>query len=152
MKPFSTLEDAILYSINSATECADFFNNFSAGARNAIVRKQFMHYSRNEYSQISKLNLVLREKSTLVNLEFNTSISAERIENAQCKGKTNLGYLQTLIMAMRRSQLAKTLFTELAAQFPDKEAHDIFISLAQKEIHQLSGIANEYNDSLLVFS
>ena len=152
MNPFSTLEHAIQFAINSATECADFFNKFSISARNGIVRKQFAAYSRNEYAQIAKLNLVLREKSALVHLNFNTSLSSDRIDNAQCKDKENLGYLQILVMAMRRAQLAKILFTELASQFPDKEAHDIFMGLAQKEIHQLSGIANEYNDSLLVFS
>ncbi|MDY0342355.1 MAG: hypothetical protein RBR28_02210 [Lentimicrobium sp.] len=152
MKTFTTVEQAINFAINSATECAEFFNHFSNRARNGIIRRQFAGYSRNEYAQIAKLSVVLREYPAFISQAFSTSLSDERIEKAQCHGSSNLNYLQTLIMAMRRSQLARTLFTELASQSPDQESHDIFMSLAQKESTQLNGIAYEYNESLLVFS
>lgn len=152
MRTFSTVEQAIVFAITSATECADFFNTFSNKARNRIIRKQFAKFSRNEYSQIAKLSVILKDNPGFVSQAFSTSLPAERIEKAQCHGHNNLNYLQTLIMAMRRAQLAKVLFTELAAQSPDQETHDIFMSLAQKESTQLNDIAYEYNESLLVFS
>jgi len=152
MKTFTTVEQAIIFAINSATECAEFFNNFSDKARNGIIRKQFAGYSRNEYAQIAKLSKILRDEPAFMNQAFTTSLSDDRIGKAQCHGADNLSYLQTLIMAMRRAQLARILFGELATQSPDQESYDIFMSLAQKKSTQLNGIACEYNESLLVFS
>ncbi|GAB1403490.1 MAG: hypothetical protein PHX54_08605 [Lentimicrobiaceae bacterium] len=152
MKTFTTIGQAINFAISSASECAEFFDNFSNQARNSLIRKQFAGFSRNEFAQIATLSKILIERPVFIRQPFSSLPFQEQIEKAQCHHKEAYGYLQTLIMALRRAQLSKMLFTELANQSPDKELKETFMMLAKKKTAQFHDISCEFNETFLVFS
>ncbi|MDY0101378.1 MAG: ferritin family protein [Lentimicrobium sp.] len=148
MKPFDTIDEILLFAINSEQESVDFYTRLSTQSVNPEMKLIFRQYAHEEMEHKSKL-LGIRDSGLM-------SVSKENILDLKISDYTvdvmpgpNLKYDEALVVAMKKEKAAFKLYMDLSDRTSDASMKELFLSLAVEESKHKLRFEIEYDQYVL---
>lgn len=148
MKSLNSIDEILLFAINSEQESVDFYTRLSSQVINPEMKQIFRQYAHEEMGHKAKL-MIIRETGLM-------SISNETIKDLKLSDymvdifpSPDMKYDEALILAMKKEKAAFRLYLDLAEMTSDPESKAVFMSLALEESKHKLRFEIEYDQHVL---
>jgi rubrerythrin len=148
MKPFSTIDEVLIFAVNAEQEAVDFYSRLSNQSLNTEMKQIFNQYAHEEMKHKARL-LKVREQGIF-------EISDEQIADLKISDYVvdvypgpGMTYEEALVLAMKKEKAAFRLYLDLAGLAESEELKTIFNSLAQEEAKHKLRFEIEYDQNVL---
>lgn len=148
MKSFNTIEEILLFAINSEQESVDFYSRLSAQVNNPEMKQIFRQYAHEEMNHKARL-LEIRETGQM---EAKTEkVNDLRISDyvVDVMPSPDMSYSDALVLAMKKEKAAFRLYLDLAERANDEDVKAVFLNLAQEESKHKLRFEVEYDQNVL---
>lgn len=139
----------INFAIEKENEAITFYSDLIKTTKLPFVIEILTDIINMEKGHISRLNNLLS-----VGIDHNTTKSITPLNLSDYQDEplntTQLDYPALLLIAMKREENAKNLYTGLANHFSDLEIRNVFITLAEEEKTHKEHFNKIYEDNLLI--
>ncbi len=148
MKSFNTIEEILLFAINSEQESVDFYSRLSAQVNNPEMKQIFRQYAHEEMNHKARL-LEIRETGQM-------EVKAEKVNDLRISDyvvdvmpSPDMSYSDALVLAMKKEKAAFRLYLDLAERASDEGVKSVFLNLAQEESKHKLRFEVEYDQNVL---
>lgn len=148
MKSFNTIEEILLFAINSEQESVDFYSRLSAQVNNPEMKQIFRQYAHEEMNHKARL-LEIRETGQM-------ELKAEKVNDLLISDyvvdvlpSPDMSYSDALVLAMKKEKAAFRLYLDLAERSSDEDVKSVFLNLAQEESKHKLRFEVEYDQNVL---
>jgi rubrerythrin len=148
MKSFNSIDEILLFAINSEQESVDFYTRLSSQVNNPEMKQIFRQYAHEEMGHKAKL-MTIRETGLI-------SISSEIISDLKISDymvdvfpSPDMKYDEALVLAMKKEKAAFRLYMDLSVMATDTESKEVFMSLALEESKHKLRFEIEYDQHVL---
>ncbi len=148
MKSFNTIEEILLFAINSEQESVDFYSRLSAQVNNPEMKQIFRQYAHEEMNHKARL-LEIRETGQM-------EVKTEKVNDLRISDyvvdvmpSPDMSYSDALVLAMKKEKAAFRLYLDLAERAKDDDVKAIFLNLAQEESKHKLRFEVEYDQNVL---
>jgi rubrerythrin len=148
MKSFNSIDEILLFAINSEQESVDFYTRLSSQVNNPEMKQIFRQYAHEEMGHKAKL-MTIRETGLI-------SISSEIISDLKISDymvdvfpSPDMKYDEALVLAMKKEKAAFRLYMDLSVMATDPESKEVFMSLALEESKHKLRFEIEYDQHVL---
>ena len=148
MKSFNTIEEILLFAINSEQESVDFYSRLSAQVNNPEMKQIFRQYAHEEMNHKARL-LEIRETGQM-------EVKAEKVNDLRISDyvvdvmpSPDMSYSDALVLAMKKEKAAFRLYLDLAERAKDEDVKAVFLNLAQEESKHKLRFEVEYDQNVL---
>ncbi|MBK6346879.1 MAG: ferritin family protein [Bacteroidales bacterium] len=148
MKPFSTVDEILIFAVNAEQEAVDFYSRLSNQSMNTEMKQVFNQYAHEEMNHKARL-MKIREQGIF-------EIPAEQISDLKISDYLvdvypgpQMTYADALVLAMKKEKAAFRLYLDLASLAVSNEMKDVFNSLAQEEARHKLRFEIEYDENIL---
>lgn len=148
MKSFNTIEEILLFAINSEQESVDFYSRLSAQVINPEMKQIFRQYAHEEMNHKARL-LEIRETGQM-------EVKAEKVNDLRISDyvvdvlpSPDMSYSDALVLAMKKEKAAFRLYLDLAERAKDEDVKAVFLNLAQEESKHKLRFELEYDQNVL---
>ncbi len=148
MKPFDTIDEILLFAINSEQESVDFYTRLSIQSVNPEMKLIFRQYAHEEMGHKAKL-ISIRESGLM-------SVNNENIQDLKISDYIvdvipgpNLKYDEALVVAMKKEKAAFRLYLDLSDRALDASMKELFMALAVEESKHKLRFEIEYDQYVL---
>ncbi|KAF0195194.1 MAG: hypothetical protein FD166_3055 [Bacteroidetes bacterium] len=148
MKPFSTIDEILIFAVNAEQEAVDFYSRLSSQSMNTEMKQVFNQYAHEEMNHKARL-MKIREQGIF-------EIPAEQISDLKISDYLvdvypgpDMTYADALVLAMKKEKAAFRLYLDLAALALSNEMKAVFSSLAQEEAKHKLRFEIEYDENIL---
>jgi len=148
MKPFSTIDEILIFAVNAEQEAVDFYSRLSNQSMNTEMKQVFNQYAHEEMNHKARL-MKIREQGIF-------EIPAEQISDLKISDYLvdvypgpDMTYADALVLAMKKEKAAFRLYMDLAALAISNEMKAVFNSLAQEEAKHKLRFEIEYDENIL---
>lgn len=148
MKSFNTIEEILLFAINSEQESVDFYSRLSAQVNNPEMKQIFRQYAHEEMNHKARL-LEIRETGQME--EKAEKVNDLRISDyvVDVMPSPDMSYSDALVLAMKKEKAAFRLYLDLAERAKDDDVKAVFLNLAQEESKHKLRFEVEYDQNVL---
>lgn len=148
MKSFNTIEEILLFAINSEQESVDFYSRLSAQVNNPEMKQIFRQYAHEEMNHKARL-LEIRETGQM-------EVKTEKVNDLRISDyvvdvmpSPDMSYSDALVLAMKKEKAAFRLYIDLAERANDEDVKAVFLNLAQEESKHKLRFEVEYDQNVL---
>jgi rubrerythrin len=148
MKSFNTIEEILLFAINSEQESVDFYSRLSAQVNNPEMKQIFRQYAHEEMNHKARL-LEIRETGQM-------EVKTEKVNDLRISDyvvdvmpSPDMSYSDALVLAMKKEKAAFRLYLDLAERAKDEDVKAVFLNLAQEESKHKLRFEVEYDQNVL---
>lgn len=148
MKSFDTIDEILLFAINSEQESVDFYTRLSTQSVNPEMKLIFRQYAHEEMGHKAKL-ISIRESGLM-------SVNKESIQDLKISDYIvdvlpgpNLKYDEALVVAMKKEKAAFRLYLDLSERAADVSVKELFMALAVEESKHKLRFEIEYDQYVL---
>lgn len=148
MKSFNTIEEILLFAINSEQESVDFYSRLSAQVNNPEMKQIFRQYAHEEMNHKARL-LEIRETGQM-------EVKTEKVNDLRISDyvvdvmpSPDMSYSDALVLAMKKEKAAFRLYLDLAERANDEDVKAVFLNLAQEESKHKLRFEVEYDQNVL---
>ncbi|MCD6660617.1 MAG: ferritin family protein [Lentimicrobium sp.] len=148
MKSFNTIEEILLFAINSEQESVDFYSRLSAQVNNPEMKQIFRQYAHEEMNHKARL-LEIRETGQM-------EVKTEKVNDLRISDyvvdvmpSPDMSYSDALVLAMKKEKAAFRLYLDLAERAKDDDVKAVFLNLAQEESKHKLRFEVEYDQNVL---
>jgi len=148
MKPFSTIDEILIFAVNAEQEAVDFYSRLSSQSMNTEMKQVFNQYAHEEMNHKARL-MKIREQGIF-------EIPAETISDLKISDYLvdvfpgpDMTYADALVLAMKKEKAAFRLYHDLATLAVSNEMKTVFSSLAQEEAKHKLRFEIEYDENIL---
>ena len=148
MKSFNSIDEILLFAINSEQESVDFYSRLSSQVNNPEMKQIFRQYAHEEMGHKAKL-MTIRETGLM-------SVSNEIINDLKISDYMvdvfpgpEMKYDEALVLAMKKEKAAFRLYLDLSEMTSDPESKAVFMSLALEESKHKLRFEIEYDQHVL---
>lgn len=148
MKSFNTIEEILLFAINSEQESVDFYSRLSAQVNNPEMKQIFRQYAHEEMNHKARL-LEIRETGQM-------EVKTEKVNDLRISDyvvdvmpSPDMSYSDALVLAMKKEKAAFRLYLDLAERASDEGVKSVFLNLAQEESKHKLRFEVEYDQNVL---
>lgn len=148
MKSFNTIEEILLFAINSEQESVDFYSRLSAQVNNPEMKQIFRQYAHEEMNHKARL-LEIRETGQM-------DVKTEKVNDLRISDyvvdvmpSPDMSYSDALVLAMKKEKAAFRLYLDLAERAKDDDVKAVFLNLAQEESKHKLRFEVEYDQNVL---
>jgi rubrerythrin len=148
MKSFDTIDEILLFAINSEQESVDFYTRLSTQSINPEMKLIFRQYAHEEMGHKAKL-LSIRDSGLM-------SVNSEKIQDLRISDYIvdvmpgpNLKYDEALVVAMKKEKAAFRLYMDLSDRASDLSMKELFMALAVEESKHKLRFEVEYDEYVL---
>jgi len=143
MKKFRSVDEVLDFAIDTEIEAHNFYMELSEFVEKPEMAKVLSDMALEELGHKAKLEAVKAGK-ILVNEEEVSNLGiADNVEDVIPDAKMN--YIDLLVMAMKKEETARKLYTDLAIIAQEQKLKDIFLKLAQEEANHKLRFEIEYD-------
>ncbi|MCP4609496.1 MAG: ferritin family protein [Planctomycetes bacterium] len=143
MKKYSSVEEVLDFTINSEIEAHNFYMKLSEFVEKPEMAKVLSGMASEELGHKVKLEAVKAGEIEIAEEEVGNLGIAENVEDVMPDAK--MSYIDLLVMAMKKEEAARKLYTDLAIISQEQELKDIFLKLAQEEADHKLRLEVEYD-------
>ena len=143
MKKFSSVEEALDFTINSEIEAHNFYMKLSEFVEKPEMAKVLSDMALEELGHKKKLEAVKAGDIEIAEEEVSNLGIADNMEDVIPDAKLN--YIDLLVMAIKKEEAARKLYSDLAIISQGQELKDIFLKLAQEEANHKLRLEVEYD-------
>lgn len=148
MKPFTTIEDILIFAINAEQEAVDFYSRLSNQSQNTEMKQIFKQYAHEEMNHKARLLKVREEGAFEVSTEQVIDLKISEYTIDVIPGP-DMSYRDALILAMKKEKAAFRLYLDLASLAESDELKAVFNSLALEEARHKLRFEIEYDQTIL---
>lgn len=148
MKTFDTIDEILLFAINSEQESVDFYTRLSVQSVNSEMKLIFRQYAHEEMGHKAKL-ISVRESGLM-------SVNKESIQDLKISDYVvdvmpgpDLKYDEALVVAMKKEKAAFRLYMDLSDRTVDSSMKELFMALALEESKHKLRFEIEYDQYVL---
>jgi len=143
-----SVEEILDFAINREQQAVDFYTRLSTIAPGKQLQDLMLNYAREEQRHKDKL-LAVKADGRLEN-EHKKPVDLKMADYLVDVDETpEMTYQDTLIIAMKREQVAFKLYTDMAEKVEGTELKSLFESLAREEASHKNYFESEYDDKIL---
>lgn len=136
------------FAIRKEQDAADFYTGLAGKMEYEHMKDVFLGFAAEERGHKAKLTAVKDGKQVV---SFERKVQDLKIGDhlVDIELKTDLGYQEALILAMKAEKAAFRLYNDLATATDDPALKSMFLGLAQEEAKHKLRFEVEYDDSIL---
>ena len=145
---FETVDQALDFAISEEEKAARFYLELSGKVSRSGIRGFLRAFAEEEEEHKAKL---LEIKSGAQMLQVAGAIQDLKIGDyfVDVDSAVDMGYQDSLIIAMKKEKAAYRLYTDLAGSAPSPLLRDAFLTLAREEANHKLRFELEYDDEVL---
>lgn len=148
MEKFQSVDEVLDFAIVREQEAFDFYHALAASASNEELKTLFTAFAKVEAGHKRKLEGV-KEGTTYLPVRGKTvdlKISDYLVE---VDSSPDMSFQDALIVAMKREERAKALYTQMASTVEDKLLAELFTQLAKEESTHKRRFETLYEENFL---
>ncbi|MCX6272018.1 MAG: ferritin family protein [Bacteroidetes bacterium] len=148
MKEFTSINDILDFAIQAEQEAVDFYSMLSLNTSNQEMVDVFRQFAKEEMGHKARL-LKIKEEG-IITMDV-ASVQDLKIGDylVDIQPTPDMGYQETLIVAMKKEKAAFKLYSNLAEKTPVPEIRNVFLSLAMEESKHKLRFELEYDEFIL---
>ena len=131
MRKFSSVEEVLDFAISREEEAQDFYVKLAGFVEKPEMVKLLLDLVSEEMEHKSKLEAVKSGQSELDGDKIGDLGIAEKIKDIEPKSK--MSYIEMLVVGMKKEEISRKLYSDLATIAQNRQIRDIFLQLAQEE-------------------
>jgi rubrerythrin len=148
MNEFGSVEEIVDFAIAKEEEAAKLYTDLAARMERPAMRKVFEEFAREEQGHKAKLRRVKEGRLLAPAAEKVMDLKiADYLVDVQ--PGADMGYQDSLILAMKKEKASFKLYTDLAAATDNEELRATLLTLAQEEAKHKLRFEIEYDESVL---
>jgi len=148
-KRFESVEEILDFAIANEVEANAFYLDLAGKMEVPAMKQAFEEFAQEEAGHKAKLEAVKRG-------EFSFGSGSAKVQSlgladylVESEPKSDMTYIEALILAMKKEKAAYKLYLDLAAVAEAEELTDLFLSLAAEEAKHKLRFEIEYDDVVL---
>ena len=148
-KRFESVDEILDFAIANEVGANQFYLDLAGKMEVPAMKQAFEEFAQEEAGHKAKLEAVKRG-------EFSFGAGAAKVQSlgladylVESEPKTDMTYVEALILAMKQEKAAYKLYLDLAAAAETQELTDLFLALAAEEAKHKLRFEIEYDDVLL---
>jgi rubrerythrin len=142
------MEEILDFAILREQEAVDFYSDLAGKMGSRAMKDVFAQFAQEERGHKAKLQAVKAGKRLLVAARPVTDLKLADYLVAEAPGP-EMTYRDALLLAMKKEKAAFRLYADLAAEAPDADMRETFLTLAQEEAKHKLRFEVEYDDYVL---
>ena len=127
MRKFSSVEEVLDFAISREEEAQDFYVKLAGFVEKPEMAKVLLDLVSEEMEHKSKLETVKSGQSELDGDKIGDLGIAEKIKDIE------MSYIEMLVVGMKKEEISRKLYSDLATIAQNRQIRDIFLQLAQEE-------------------
>ena len=143
MKKFRSVDEILGFAINSEIAAHNFYMELADFVEKPEMAEVLSDMALEELGHKAKLEAVKAGKIGINEEEVGNLGIADNVEDVIPDAKMN--YIDLLVVAMKKEEAARKLYTDLARIAQEQKVRDIFLKLAQEEANHKLRFEIEYD-------
>lgn len=143
MKKFRSVDEVLDFAINREIEAQDFYMKLAGFVEKPEMAKVLSDLASEELEHKAKLEAVKAGEISIGEEEVGKLDIAEYVQDVEQHSK--MSYVELLIVGMKKEEISRKLYTDLATMAQTQKLKDIFLKLAQEEAEHKLRFEIEYD-------
>lgn len=148
MEKFESVDAVLEFAIEREQEAFDFYHGLAAQAADEPMKKLFTSFAEVEAGHKRKLEGV-REGTTYLPIRGKTTDLKIADYLVDVEASPDMSFQDALVLAMKREQAAKDLYSNLSMMLDDPMLVELFRQLAKEEAAHKARFENLYEENFL---
>ena len=143
MKTFRSVDEVLDFTINSEIEAHNYYMKLSEFVEKPEMSKMLSDIALEECGHKAKLEAVKAGEIEISEEEISNLGIVDNLEDVIPDAK--MSYIDLLVLAIKKEEAARKLYTDLATIAKEQKLRDIFLKLAQEEANHKLRFEIEYD-------
>ena len=143
MKKFSSINEVLDFAVNKEIESHIFYMELADFVEQPEMAEVLTNLAMEELKHKAVLESIQAGRTTLNEKEVGNLGVTETVKDVNPDVK--MGYVEMLVVGMKREEIARQLYTDLASIAQNRQIRDIFLKLAQQEADHKLRFELEYD-------
>ena len=143
MKKFSSINEVLDFAVNKEIESHIFYMELADFVEQPEMAEVLTNLAMEELKHKAVLESIQAGRNTLNEKEVGNLGVTETVKDVNLDAK--MDYVEMLVVGMKREEIARQLYTDLASIAQPRQIRDIFLKLAQQEADHKLRFELEYD-------
>jgi len=143
MKKFSSINEVLDFAVNKEIESHIFYMELADFVEQPEMAEVLTNLAMEELKHKAVLESIQAGRNTLNEKEVGNLGVTETVKDVNPDAK--MDYVEMLVVGMKREEIARQLYTDLASIAQPRQIRDIFLKLAQQEADHKLRFELEYD-------
>jgi len=143
MKKFSSINEVLDFAVNKEIESHIFYMELADFVEQPEMAEVLTNLAMEELKHKAVLESIQAGRTTLNEKEVGNLGVTETVKDVNPDAK--MDYVEMLVVGMKREEIARQLYTDLASIAQPRQIRDIFLKLAQQEADHKLRFELEYD-------
>lgn len=143
MKKFSSINEVLDFAVNKEIESHIFYMELADFVEQPEMAEVLTNLAMEELKHKAVLESIQAGRTTLNEKEVGNLGVTETVKEVNPDAK--MDYVEMLVVGMKREEIARQLYTDLASIAQNRQIRDIFLKLAQQEADHKLRFELEYD-------